>query len=722
MADNDIFEVNEGSDKTPRNTAKPQPLYRIYKDSKIAISKHVGKMWKQRHDAAVTAYTEIWKIWDECFRYYNNAQTKGMDTPRGIFKRGDSTENVVFSNLNIMLPAIYGKNPDITCSTTDEEDEPFCKALEALVNALFRRRTFMNVKPKAKRAAGFAVLTNQGILKLDFTLKDDSREMAVREMTELTAQLAKCETPQEAEEVYGRLEALEMQLEVLQPSGPSLGNVLPQNLIVDPSAEQADGSDAKWMIECAYLPTSMLRQRFTIPDPEGDGDERADRVLIYQPTHKAQFVTGANGRDDALGIVLDAIQAHNNQPISNTEDERTAYMNMYYTQCYFVWDKVTRMLLLFHRDDWTWPIWIWDDPLKISRFFPYFLISFAMSTGGVTGPGETAYYLDQQDDLNDINRKLSRIRRSVFDFVFYNSEAMDEAEVEGFLRALRGDTTSNKTALGIRAGDKKVSDMFQVMGAPELEYEVLFNKQGIYDTINRISNTSDALRGVQFKTNTNVAAVNTYQESMRLSVGAKVDVVEDVIGDLGVALSELCVQHYQKDEVEGLIGKALASGWRNMSVQEFNAQYSLELVAGSLEKPNSVFKKKESIEVSQAIGQFARAAPASTLTIVLRLLQQAFSEVVVKPEDFAAINQEAQANLQRGVSSGEPGGAPGAPGQQQSGSSPEDIVKNLPPEVKQEVAKMKQRNVPDEQIAQFVQQEVNKMKGQSNGSRPEPAR
>jgi hypothetical protein len=205
---------------------------------------------------------------------------------------------------------------------------------------------------------------------------------------------------------------------------------------------------------------------------------------------------------------------------------------------------------------------------------------------------------------------------------------------------------------------------------------------------------------VQFKTNTNVAAVNSYEQSLRLSVGSKVDVIEDVVADLALAVGEICVQNYDQATVAGYIGPALAEGWQQMDLNEFNSQYTLDVVAGSMEKPNSVFKKKEATEIVQSIGQFARAAPGATLVVALRVLEQAFTEVVIKPEDWAAIKQETQANLQRGA--GGPGGDPGQQqGQQQD---PAQLVAQMDPAVKQQVVKMHQQGAPEQQIVQFIQQ------------------
>lgn len=705
MADNEIYDFEEAEGDPPPEELGPQPLYRIYEGSRIVVGKGVGDMWRKRLDASRKAYEMITSVWQAVFEHYNFHHRKTMSTPKGVFRAGDGTENVVYSNLNIILPAIYGKDPDVTCSTTDEQDEPFCRAMEALINALFRRKTSLNAKQKIKKAAGITLLTNYGVLKIDWTKKDDSREMAIAEMEALSIDLGNAKDAKAAEEIYGRLEALEQNLEVLKPSGPSMANVLPQNLIIDPNAEMPDGYDAEWMIEKLFISTASLTQRFTKPDPENEGEKEADRVLVYKPTHKASFTS--NTRDDGVGLVLEHVQASTEEVTSHQEDERAAYVGMYYTECYMVWDKIMKRVMLFHRDDWKWPIWVWDDPLKISRFFPYFIIGYSMSTGGTVAPGEYAYILDQQDEINEMNRQLSRIRTSMFNYFMYDTDRMNKDDAEKFINSLRGEVPAQKHILGVQAQGAKINELLTAVDIPLGDNaELVFNKPAVLDTINRITNTSDALRGVQFKTNTNVAAVNTYQESMRLSIGAKVDVVEDVVGDIALAMAELCVQNWDVQTVAGYIGEKLAEGWQQMSVEQFLATYSLTIAAGSMEKPNSVFKKKEAIEVAQAVGQFATAAPGASLRIMLRVLEQAFTEVVIKPEDWEAIDAEIQANLTKGVSTAEGGAPPPEASGEPSGGDFMKKAQNLPPAQKAQVLQMSQSGMPPEQIAAYIREQV----------------
>lgn len=711
----DIFDPDKPVEAKEEDT---QPLYRVYKGARIPVSKSTGKFHKMRHEAAVAAYEKVFEVWQLAFMYYNNNQSKDLNTPRGLFTRGDSTENIVYSNLNVMLPAVYSKDPDITCNTNDDQDSDFSKSLQAVLNAFFKNRNILNAKSKFKKAVGLTLLTNFGILKLDWTKKDDSIQSANVELANISEKLVKAKNTQEIEAIYGELAALESNMEVFTKSGPTLGNVLPHNLIIDPYAEDVDGMDATWMDEIVYLPTSYLNAKFTQPTEDEEGDPKA-RKYVYKPTHEASFNSGAGKRDDGLGMVLNALDA--GSVTEHQNEEKMGYINLYYTECVYVWDKQTRRVFLYDKNDWTWPIWVWDDPLNITRFFPYFIMMFGMSTGGTVSVGETAYYLDQQDEINDINRQVAKIRRTVFDFFYYNSDKITKDEAEKFIDAMRGKGDAGKAshALGIKAGEEKIADLIQAFVPPQLQAEALFQKEPIINAINRISNTSDALRGTQFKTNTNKDAVQTYQDAARMAVGAKVDVVEDVIADVASALAELAVQNMSQDEVEGLVGKTLAAAWENMTLQEFRANFNIEVVAGTTEKKNSVFKKKEAVQIAQVLGQFASAAPATSMKIMLKVLEQAFTEVVIMPEDWDMLEKEIDANLKKGNTEPGAGGQPGVEGQPADGGSPiQQALQNLPPKVKQQVVQMKQEGKSDEEIKQFLMQAVQQAQGGGGGAPP----
>jgi len=700
-------------------------MYQVYPDSKIPVSKAYGSLWRTMIDSAQKANELIYEAWEQCFAYYNNHQVKAQDSSKGTFSRGDVTENVVYSNVNVMLPAVYGRDPDIAVNTTDKEDEKFAEAAHNLLNALLKGKNLLNCKPKVKKAVGVALMTNFGVLKLDYVLKAESADTAIESLVEVSKQIEKAKSPKALEDAYGKLAAIESVVNIFESGGPKLKNVMAKNLVVDPVAEMPDGTDAGWMAERCFIPTNFLKYKFT-----RKGEERDAYYYIFKPSHKAVFTSGSgNDKDDAFGMVLETLGGETS---FQENEEVGGYRSLYYTECWMVWDKATRRTALFAADDWTYPLWVWDNYTKTTRFFPYFIIGFGLSTGQTTAVGEVSYYLDQQDEINQINRQVSRIRNSIFNFFFYNSNKLAAPDAELLMQAIKRGFSDVQSVVGVKVPEgSKIGDVFEALVPPSLNYEALFNKEPTINSINRISNTSDAIRGVQFKTNTNEASVQSYQDAARMSVGAKIEVVEDVMADLCKALLEQCVQNMSAQEVEGLIGKKLSEGWNNMSLEEYNKRFALDIVPGTSEKPNSVFKKKEAIQVAQAIGQFASAAPMTSMKVALRVLEQAFTEVVIKPEDWDLMEKEMEMNMMRGNSTGasappqpgqngppppqagggaSPGGAPGG------GGIPPELA-NLPPEVKQKVEQMHASGAPPEAIASFLKQAV----AGGGGGAPPPA-
>ena len=707
------FDVDQYINGRTPEPKREVPPYQMYPDSAIPVTKAFGTLWRNKLDAALTANDLVYEAWEQCFAYYNNHQNRTSGSSKGVFSRGDVTENVVYSNVNVMLPAVYGRDPDIAVNTTDKEDEEFSQCAKSLLNALLKGKNLLNCKPKVKKAVGVALMTNYGVLKLEYINKNDSVESLTTELQQVTKEISEAKNAKQLENAYGKLEAIESVAEVFQPSGPKLSNVMARNLVVDPIAEMPDGTDAGWMFERCFIPTAFLKYKFT----RKDTDENC-WYYIFKPTHKASFTsgTGAGNKDDAFGLVVESLSGETSM---QENEEISGYRGMYFTECWVLWDKATRRTALFAADDWTYPLWIWDDLTKTTRFFPYFIIGFGLSTGQTTTVGEVSYYLDQQDEINQINRQVARVRNSIFNFIFYNAQKMSSQDAEILQKALRRGFVDEQSVIGLKVPEgSKIKDLFEALMPPSIQYEALFNKEPTINSINRISNTSDAIRGVQFKTNTNEASVQSYQDAARMSVGAKIEVVEDVLADLCKALMEQCVQFMSKQEVETLVGKELAKPWDNMTRERFNQQFALEIVPGTSEKPNSVFKKKEAVQVAQAIGQFASAAPMTSMKVALRVLEQAFTEVVVKPEDWDLMEQEMVANLQRGNSTGAPqppGPGQNAPGPQTQGQPggaggiPPELA-NLPPDVKQRVEQMAQQGVPQEQIAEYLKQAVAQQK------------
>jgi hypothetical protein len=266
------------------------------------------------------------------------------------------------------------------------------------------------------------------------------------------------------------------------------------------------------------------------------------------------------------------------------------------------------------------------------------------------------------------------------------------------------------TARGIPLPEgTKLSDHMLYNTPASLQFPQIFGqaKAAKIEAIDRLTGTNEVMRGAQFKTNTTNQAIDTYDATTQLRVDAKIDAIEDFIGDIFAKVAALCVANMDPAVVSTLIGPKYAESWRNMSAKDFELSFPMEIIGGSSQKPTSPTKKKEAISLGQTLGQFANASPAVIL-VMLRVLERAFNEVVIGKDDWRQIEQSIQLQMQRGNSTG--GGQPtpsnGQPTPSVSKGIPINILDQLPPKLKLVFSKALIQGVPAAQILQEIEQSL----------------
>ena len=146
----------------------------------------------QRSRLAASLHSE--EAWDEAIKYYDNDQLihRSSTSERSGNKPGyrlsgewRETENVVFSNCSIMVPMLYAKNPQITITSDLDANLDRSKGLERLINTLLAKRNVpgLGAKAKIRRTILTTLLTNAGFVKIGFTLKQDSNEAVMAELS-----------------------------------------------------------------------------------------------------------------------------------------------------------------------------------------------------------------------------------------------------------------------------------------------------------------------------------------------------------------------------------------------------------------------------------------------------------------------------------------------------------------------------------------------------------
>ncbi len=672
------IDVVEG-DLTEEEAARPEytRVYQVYENSRVPVSKAAGKLWKVRwkESKQLLDRDNVPARWEEAISYYQNDQGGKTSKRRRLSEVGSgkdkeptyASENVVFANVSALVPATYAKNPDLEVTAGKEENEQRAKLFERLLDTLIKRKVSpgLNLKPKMRRLVVTTMLTNIGYLDLSYVQKEAGSEQAIQEIEALSKELSEAKDIDKVQEIEGKLQALDAKVNLLAPSGPSIRVRHPSMVYIDPVCEDAsDLSDASFIIIGDYVRTSFIRAMY------GKTDENGEWRSIYQPTHVLPSgKTDSQGHDDEINNFSLLSEGAEHTKYGYGENDKEQFEHNCRTLVWYVWDKTTRRVLMFNDKDWTWPIWVWDDPYNLSRFFPIFPLTFYTDPELQYAKSEVMYYLDLQDEINKINNERARMRNWVMSKVFINKNVV--RDVAGITRFLQDDTEDLIHALDLPE-DGDISKVLGAFPAPSTQFEGLFDSRPIYEGINRMSSVTPILQNVQFKTNTTNRAIETYESSTQMRLDEKIDAIEDMLGDIGRALLEMAVQFMSEEDVNNLLGAEYVTrmgGWQNMSVQEFNEQFNLDIVGGSTLKPTARVKKEQSAQMGQILGQFANASPM-VVVVMLKMLERAFGDdVIITPEEWDMIIKSTMQQMQRGG----PGQGQGGEGRQaQGGRQPQE--------------------------------------------------
>ena len=692
-----------GADKV----APVVPTYQIIStDSKIPVSSQHGNLWKSRRDQAVNKrkHNLEEEAWDDALCYYDNSQEGARaysDQPARKRHRGTSeTENIVFANVSALVPAIYARNPQIEVTNTKAENEEPSIMHEELVNVLMRTKSMngLNLKPKARRAVVATTLMNLSFLEVGYTFKQDSSEQALKDLEELSKSYATEKNLEKLRLIEGKIAALELKVDLLQDSGPFVKFRKPEQVLRDPDSESEDLSDDKWIMIWEYVPTTWLQATYA--------DDKTGSKSLYKPTHvlNANSV-GAEGRNSAEQEITNYTlinDDYNDRPGRTRKsqygyDDDESYKRALRTKIWRVWDKTTRRIYMYNDKDWTWPIWVWDDPYHLDTFFPLAQLTFYTHPTEGVAKSETVYYLDQQDAINDINSEFKYARQQAKFNVVYDKNRANREDVEKILKNDEG------AAVGVDIPEGySIKDFIQSVVPPSLQYAELFDKSPQFEAIDRLSSVSGVMRGQQFKTNTTNGAIEKYSMNTQTRLDEKIDAVEDFIGDVGWKTLQLCSQFMDQETVGKYIG-AKAAGWQNMSAEDFLSTYQYQVVGGSTQKPTSDAKKEQAMELGQVLGQFVNAAPVAVTTVMLKMFERSFSEINLTEEDWGSI-QDAVTQQ----------------GQGQGDGNVTEMINKLPPEAKAALGKAIAQGVPVEQALEKIMEVAQQQQQQQPGGAGQP--
>lgn len=628
-------------------------VYKLDPTTKVPVSKYEGNTWKGRRDAGRKAIAHLIDGWEEAEYYYDNAQQNHRKQTAGNKAgtrnygkdRRDSfsmTENIVYATVNAVIPNVYAKNPSIEVTMTDKSAEQVGIALKRLGNRLMEMRASpgINLKPKIRKCVLRTEVTNEAWVLVGWTKREDSADQAREDIARIGQELAKAEDQAEIERLEGELLALEQAIDLLDPPGPFVKTLRAVDVLTDVAAQEDDTTDTNWIMVCVMESTKYLNARYRVQKGDPKNNEF---VSAYEASHVVD-ATAANQGQAAVQEQIDNFRLFDSgkdDPKSYGYSDRESYERAKRTAVWYCFDKVKRRFYMYNEKDWTWPIWVFDDPYHFPDFFPLEKLQWHPSPTSPRTRGEVSHYLDQQDEINIVIDELNRARVSLRDKTIFNSRVLSTKDVEDIL------LNPNKKYQGVAVPDgHKLTDLIMGPPQPNLEFKHLWDKEPAKAAVNMISGLGDAMRGEQFKTNTTNQAISEYSSISNTRLDEKRDAVEDFIGAIMWKVLFLCLQFMDAKTFDELTGNEFQGAWKNMQPDEIRHTIQCRVEGGSTQKPTSAAKKQEALQVGQILGQFVQASPVALL-LTIKVFQRAFDGFVVSSEEIGMIMQSIQQSMQQ---------------------------------------------------------------------------
>jgi hypothetical protein len=613
----------------------------LLSENAIPIPPSMSTIVDERYEKARKAKEDIVEDWKESYtKYQYEGSHQDTRDANSVAK-----ENMVRQNVSTLTSLGYMRNPTAELTTDDEEKKPLVSMLRDAAKSLVtkKQRPGINLKPKVNKATAVAHLTNFAVAKIEYQGMQGSLENVTQVYKKIEEKLQTEENPDRAKEQYELLDRAYKQLQISSTRGVTLSIRSPFNIFPDPKCTEHDLSDADFWFERIPMDLAFIKSEYTVEITEEDEDGKTstqryykyDQAKPFDLEETSQRNEAANAKDVLMDELFPEFSENTRQELS--KDTIT---------CVEYYDRKARKKYLYIEDHWDCPLWVWEDELKLSRFFPYFVLSFAPALGSISQPGEVSFYAHMQDGLNEINHQAAWVRSVAFRNWYYDSQAIDSDQVDKIKKTLTESTSEiAMTPIKLR-GEKSLEDILMPLKLPSTQFAEIFDKGPYLESINRASRVSDAMRGEQFKTNTTNDAVETYNNFTSTLMDSITDRVESFVEEIIWAILEIMVSKFDKEQMSQLVSADKLDHFDNMSVEVFNNTVSMEIVAGSSQRPTSAVKKREAREIVQGLGQFGKVAPRSVLSIVFRVIKDAFSRTYITDKDIENLNQEAAQGME----------------------------------------------------------------------------
>jgi len=625
-----IVETEESFEEVLNNT-------KLLSENAIPIPDQLGKVFEERYKLCKEYYKAYHDEWKKAFNaFFEDGSSSDYE------QCGYAKENFVRSITQSLMDFTYMQNPSGEFTSEEEAQKEQAKALSTFITKFVNKANGrgLNLRPHVLRLILYTHLTNHGIIKVHNKAFKGSRSEATKLYNLTENKIREADEGDDIATLMTLLGKLYDELQTRQDAGVKITTPSPFNVMIDPNSTMEDLSDADYLFELEMIDEGLLKSEYMEYN-------EAENIWFFKYKSTVEYTSKAVSKNSASTVKEQILE----EIMPEIPDEERSVLQEGRVACVWVYDKTTRRIYLYMKDQWEMPIWVFEDEMKLSRFFPHHFLAFSPSSKGLPRYSEVAYYHPFQEEVNSTNQQIAQLRVNAFSTFLYNSQAIDKKEVDKVFNEMNRRTNEYK-AIGVKLRDdeKQLMDALKPFVLPIAQANELLNNDRYTGAIDRTSRISSALRGGEFRTNTVSDAVDAYSQQTEARISSFMDPIEEVVAQVMWSITEIVVVMSDKLPLTSVVSKDVVDKLPTMSVDDFNSQFAFTIEAGSIEKASSSNKKKEAMQIIQMLGQFGTAAPRTVLGIVTKLLRNVFSPNLVSDKDLSVLEEEGMAAMQKGVS------------------------------------------------------------------------
>lgn len=508
-------------------------------------------------DAHYKDNEERFKSWEQNRKYWRGTMHK--DGAAGLVRT-----NVIFSTMSAILPQIYAKAPDISCSPAPSLAEApefgkvkkFAETMEGVLHAKYVREG--GLKRRGKEAVRATMATGISWAKVVFREDVDRDPLIEQQLNDIQDNLKHVQmlrsrlrredsisdNEKTQEELKQSIRGLAERVEVVKSRGIIIDRPLSEDIaVLDSSLHSFD----------AYVQSPAIAQRIWFDE------NKFEKSFGFKPEGATQY---------------DSPRRENTSAPTKKSDQKKKWY------CVFeVWSKddntvytLCKGLKRYIREPYR-PHYLGE------RWYPFFALGFNLVDGEFYPMSDVELLIELQDEYNTTRTNFADHRKESLPVrIARAGGGLSPEDLERIQKRKINDIVVIQGA----AGKPLTEDLFEYSNIPI--DPAVYDTQPIRSDIDLVSGATDASRGAVVKAKTATEA-EILQQGMTSRTSERQDAIEDWIGEQAIYCAEMLLQKLPLEEVQQIVGPDAV--WPQLSKEQVFSMIQIEVRGGSTGKPNA---------------------------------------------------------------------------------------------------------------------------------------